>query len=145
MGQEIIITINRGEFRPGEIQSVADEIADAVSDHEVSIGTRVRSTMRGGPLPEVVHILLSGTAEYVVAKAIEATSRAVQALWERRRAQEEHSDPVGIEIIGPKGEVLSRVLCSEPDGEPQPYVGRMGPLGARPAPIVWRHGPRADD
>jgi hypothetical protein len=144
MDRDILIRAGSlADFRQRELDELADAVAEAISDPEVSIGTATQTNMLGAPLPEIARIVLNFTGDYVAAKVIDVALHWARETWKHHQEEKDRPQALLVEILGPKGEVLSRVVCDEPDGEPQPYPERVGPLGSRPKPPHWRHGPRS--
>ncbi len=144
MDRDILIRAGSlSDFKQSELDALADAIAEAISDTDVSIGTATQTNMLGGPLPDIARIVLNFAADYVAAKVIDVGLHWARETWKQHQAEREHPQALLVEILGPKGELLSRVVCEQPDGEPQPYPERVGPLGSRPKPPQWRHGPRS--
>jgi hypothetical protein len=143
--RRVVITTNLGQMERVEVEAVADAIAQAIADPEVSIGGRVQHTMLGALPPELLRVALDGIGTLAVEKACGAVLRMARELWRSKRERTPDPRRILVVIHGPRGEVLSRVLCDEPDGDPTPYDGSDGVLGARPGPILWRHGPKAHE
>jgi hypothetical protein len=131
------------DFKQSELDALADAITEAISDPDVSVGTATQTNMLGAPLPEIARIVMNFTGGYVAGKVIDVAVHWARETWKQHQTEKERPQALLVEILGPKGEVLSRVVCEEPDGEPQPYPERVGPPGSRPRPPVWRHGPRS--
>jgi hypothetical protein len=142
--QYVVITVIRGQFRPNELDSVIEEIAD-IAGADVSVGRKYASADLGSAIPEVLHIATNGAEAYVGGRVVAAAFGLAKRLWQRRKERGEDPGEIGVIIYGPKGEELTRVVCKPPDGEPLPYDGRMSPLGYRVGDVEWKRGPKSTE
>jgi hypothetical protein len=138
----LVIRSTREDFSDGELESLADALAAEIGDPELSIGIQRQGNFPV-PLPQILFVFLPWVEGYVVGKAIDAVIGWARMAWRDRQGKSADRRPVVVDIHGPKGEVLKRVMLDEPDGEPKPYDGRITGPGFRVGKTRWHKGPRS--
>jgi hypothetical protein len=140
--EELIIQASREDFAPQELDSLADALGDASADPSVSIGIKVQDNSGVLP-PEIVHVFLPWLEGYVAGKMVDATLKWLREMWKRRKRRKRRRPVVADVYIDE--ELVTRVICDWPDGEPRPYDGEVWPMGVYVGPPRWRSGPRKDE